>query len=334
MATCFGDSSNHVYTSIPMSKSSSSSSSTTNPTILTSPTDTSTIEGLEDINIEPSPTESSPIEGLENINLQPFVGIADMRKVIKAQSEKLRKGDSEQQHLIFARVRASDIPKIEAARDSMGKHIRLTHYTDTDLLIVKIPTAEHESAHRNLAKRVVITLDRMGTPGLAEDEFHSVGATTFHTRNSSKEADSAYRPRSFRPNKNDWPTIVFESGVSETLRHLRLVARWWLTKSGGAVRIVIIIPINRIQSTLQIEKWELAPIIGRRPSTRAFPNTHNIPRPLIPTKIQEITIVSNTVTGAPLVLEFDKLFLRPAVQPETDITFTAQELSTWAADIW
>jgi hypothetical protein len=334
MATYVGDSSNHIYTSIPMSKSSSSSSSTSNPTVLISPTETSAIEGLEDINVELSPTETSPIEGLGNINPQPFVGIVNMRKAIKAQSQKLQKGDSEQQHLIFTRVRASDLPKIEAARDSMRKHIRLTHYTDTELLIVKIPTAEHESAHGGLAKRVVIALNRMGTPGLAEDEFHFIGATTFYTPNSSKEADSAYRPRSFRPNKNDWPTIVFESGVSETLRHLRSVARWWLTKSGGAVKIVIIISVNRIQSTLPIEKWELSPMTGRRLSTRAFPNAHNIPRPLIPTKIQEITIVSNTVTGAPLVLEFDKIFLRPAVLPETDITFTAQQLSTWASGIW
>jgi hypothetical protein len=32
-----------------------------------------------------------------------------------------------------------------------------------------------------------------------------------------------------------------------------------------------------------------------------------------------------------LVLEFDKIFLGPAVLPEIDITFNAQELSAWAA---
>ena len=51
-------------------------------------------------------------------------------------------------------------------------------------------------------------------------------------------------------------------------------------------------------------------------------------------QIQEITLVQNTVTGAPLILEFEKIFLRPAVLPESDITFTTQELSTWAARIW
>jgi hypothetical protein len=207
----------------------------------------------------------------------------------------------------------------------------MTHYIDTNLLIVKLPTAEHESAHRNLAKKVCFTLARMEMP---DHEFHSVGATTYHADDSSEEADSAYRPRSFRPNKTDWPTIVFESGVSESLSQLRFDAGWWLGKSGGAVKIVLIISVERAPQTVQIEKWELAPISGRRSSTRAFPNTANIPPPLIPTKTQEITIVQDTITGAPLVLEFDKIFLRPAVLPETDITFTAQELSTWAAGIW
>jgi hypothetical protein len=169
--------------------------------------------------------------------------------------------------------------------------------------------------------------------GMLDYEFHSVGATAFRVRGSSKEADSAYRPRSFRPNKTDWPTIVFESGVSESLSQLRVDAGWWLGKSRGAVEIVIIISIKRAPQTLQIEKWELGPSTGLL-SPRQRPNNFNNPIPQVPTKMQEITIVQNTVAGAPLALEFDKIFLRPAVPPETDITFTAQELSTWAAAIW
>jgi hypothetical protein len=96
------------------------------------------------------------------------------------------------------------------------------------------------------------------------------------------------------------------------------------------VKIVIIISIKRAQSILRIEKWELAPRVGRVLTLRVRSNNLNHRTQQTPTKIQEITIVSNTVTGAPLVLEFDKIFLRPAVLPETDITFNVQELSTWA----
>jgi hypothetical protein len=121
-----------------------------------------------------------------------------------------------------------------------------------------------------------------------------------------------------------------ECGFSESLRHLRFDAGWWLRESGGEVKIVIIISIKRARSIVRIEKWELAPMAGRRLTLRAASNNLNNPPPRIPTKIQEITIDPNTVTGAPLVLEFAKIFLRSAVPPESDITFTGQELSNWA----
>jgi hypothetical protein len=272
------------------------------------------------------------MKGLEDVSIQPFVGIANMRKIVKLQSDKLQAGDSDQQYLIFRPVRKDDLAKIDRARHSIGKHIRMAHYTDTNLLIVKLmPSPEHEAAHVNLVKRLDRKLGRIGMP---DDEFYGLGAAQFYGHNSSKEGDSVYKPLSSRGNKTDWPTIVFESGLSESLLHLRSDAKWWLENSEGDVNIVIVISIKPVQSMLQIEKWELAPVAGRRPSTRAVPNNPNIPPPQIPTKTQEITIIPNTVTGAPLVLEFEKIFLRPAVLPESDIIFTGQELSDWAANFW
>jgi hypothetical protein len=80
---------------------------------------------------------------------------------------------------------------------------------------------------------------------------------------------------------------------------------------------------------IKIEKWELAPA----------PNLPGNPPPQVPTLVHEISIDSNNnVTGAPtpppLILEFQKVVLRPAVLPESDFTFTSQELSQWAANLW
>jgi hypothetical protein len=90
--------------------------------------------------------------------------------------------------------------------------------------------------------------------GISAGELDFVGATRFRGHNSSKEADSAYRPHSFKRNR-----LANESGKSESLDRLRFDARWWLIESGGDVKIVIIISIKRAQSMLRIEKWELAP---------------------------------------------------------------------------
>ena len=213
------------------------------------------------------------LEGLKDINTEIFVGIENMRRIVKSQSDKLQKGDSEQQYLVFTRVSVDDLAEIDRARNKIGKGIRITHYTDTNLLIVKLPTAEHESAHGNLATGMIEKVVLMGIPAR---ELQFVGATRFRVRGSSKEGDSAYRPRSFRPNKADWPTIVFESGLSEPLSQLRLDAEWWLTKSRGAVKIVIIISINRATQALQVEKWELGPST-RLLSLRPRPNNVNNP---------------------------------------------------------
>src|SRR2546423_10021409 len=90
------------------------------------------------------------MEGLEDINIQPYIGIANMRKTVESQSHKSQTGDSEQQYLCS--LSPYDLVKIDRARHSIGKHTRMTHYTDIDLLMVKLPSAKHEAAHLTLVK--------------------------------------------------------------------------------------------------------------------------------------------------------------------------------------
>ena len=61
------------------------------------------------------------MEGLEDINVQPFLGIANMRSTVGRQCDKLQKGDSEQQYLIFTGVSVDDLTKIDRVRNSIGK---------------------------------------------------------------------------------------------------------------------------------------------------------------------------------------------------------------------
>src|SRR6266487_1030696 len=126
MTTCFADSSSEAHTSIAMSKSSSSSSAS----------------------VPTPPAETSPMEGLENCYIHRFVGIANMQKIVKSQSDMLQAGDSDQQYLVFRPVKKDDLDKIDRTRHGKGRNIRMTHYTDEDLLVVKLmPSAKHEAAH-------------------------------------------------------------------------------------------------------------------------------------------------------------------------------------------
>ena len=133
----------------------------------------------------------------------------------------------------------------------------------------------------------------------------------------------------------DWPTIVIQAGWSESLRKLQVDAGFWLEDSGEEVKIVLLFSISRRARTIIIEKWENRPVPANRPVTRSLMRAAGNVQTA--TQIQAITIDSNsnTVNGAPLTLEFRKIFLRQAVPPlEHDFTFTAQDLSEFATDLW
>ena len=121
--------------------------------------------------------------------------------------------------------------------------------------------------------------------------------------------------------------MVIESGWSESLAQLRCDASWWLVNSLGKVHIALIISLHQDDRTIVIETWEMSQPDEARRVTRS--NAQQVP-----TRTQEISITKDAVQGAPLVLEFVKVFERAAVPPEGDIVFSAQELLVWAEKVW
>jgi hypothetical protein len=296
------------------------------------------------------PKFSKASEGLEGVPVWIFTTIKNMQEAISSYREKLEASE-ESPYMIFRLVTTNDLLKIERARENgkIDRGVRLTHYVDWDILRLKVPTAKHEIAHRNFSDQYLVF--QTGLMGLRR-ELINLGSTTFKTPRMSKEGDSAFKPLSMRLREADWPTIVLESGWSESLTRLHRDARLWLESSGGDVKIVLLFSIGRTARTIIIEKWENRPVPANplvptnppvpanRPATRsitrAAANPPNQPSQS-PTQIQAITIDSNsnTVNGAPLTLEFRKIFLRQAVSPlEHDFTFTAQDLSEFATDFW
>ena len=300
-------------------------------------TTTTTTASSVSANIGPTnttmPTFSEAAEGLEGVPVRIFTTINNMQEAID--SFEKSKASETSPYLIFRLVTKDDLLKIERARESgkIDRGVRMTHYVDWDILILKVPTVEHEAAHRNFGNGLVIEAAGMGLRW----EFFDVGATKFQVRRASKEGDSAFKPLSLRTPKTDWPTIVIEAGWSESLRKLRLDAGFWLEDSGGDVKIVLLFSIGRRAraGTMIIEKWENRPVPANRPATRSITRAGGNAQTA--TRMQAITIDSNSnsVNGAPLTLEFPKIFLRQAVPPlEHDFTFTAQDLSAFATNFW
>jgi hypothetical protein len=195
-------------------------------------------------------SSSKLLEGLED-KVQSFKGIADMRRAVDSRSKGLQAGKTTDQYLVFKPVTKDDLDKID---DQLGRHVRMTHCIDLDTLITKVLGAEHEYAHITFGQQLTRLSDRMGLP---PNEFADGGGTRYQGRSSSKEADTVFKPATVRPNRTDWPTIVLEAGVS--LPQLKNYAKWWLSNSGGQVRIVLIFSIKRGIRTIEIEKWENRP---------------------------------------------------------------------------
>jgi hypothetical protein len=302
---------------------------------LTTTTTSSSTASSVSANMGPTimPTFSPASEGLEGVLVWTFTTIKDMQQTISSYGGEKLEASEASPYLIFRHVTTDDLLKIERARENgkIDRGVRLTHYVDWDILILKVPTAKHEAAHGILGDELVISATAMG---LRWELFH-LGATKFRVRRASKEGDSAFKPLSMRPHEADWPTIVIEAGWSESLRKLRLDAGFWLDDSGGDVKIVLLISIGRRARTMIIEKWENRPVPANRPATRSITNAAGNAQTATQIQAIKINSNSNTVNGAPLTLEFQKIFLRQAVPPvEHDFTFTAQDLSAFATDFW
>lgn len=81
-----------------------------------------------------------------------------MQKAIDLQSDRLQDGVSNQQYLVFRPVTEVDLVKM----DRISKHVRMTHYKDISLLVVKLKPSEiHQSAGLMLGMKLIHELYSM-----------------------------------------------------------------------------------------------------------------------------------------------------------------------------
>src|SRR3989440_10260315 len=139
------------------------------------------------------PTFSKASEGLEGVPVWIFKTIKNMQEAINSYEEKLEASEASP-YMIFRLVTTNDLLKIERARENgkIDRGVRLTHYVDWDILILKVPTAKHEIAHRNFSDELKIEAAGMGL----RRELTNLGSTTFKTPRMSKEGDSSFKPLS------------------------------------------------------------------------------------------------------------------------------------------
>ncbi|RPA88756.1 hypothetical protein L873DRAFT_1824083, partial [Choiromyces venosus 120613-1] len=286
-------------------------------------------------------------EGLEGVEHESYCGPVKFTKAIESQADKLCLGNAGQ-YTVFTPVMQDKLTKMNHRQDSHHIGLRFMYLNHEQPLIVKIPAGKlHELVHREFA---YMCREKAAGMGLGHELRDGIA--------SRKELDTAFKPSS-RPLESNWPTVVFECGVSESLKHLTVDSRWWLDNSAGVVKIVLLFSISKAARSIHIEKWEMLTV----------QNPHGTPANLHPfvtrlTKVHEVDIAgpvalapvalapaehapaaptptvpalagpAPVVTRAPLTLDFDKIFLRQPYQGEGNIILTAQHLGRYASDVW
>ena len=197
--------------------------------------------------------------------------------------------------------------------------ISWTAYDATEsLLLVNMPNnPPHETAAAALNYMILNHVDSTGL----YDALRLLESSTFYGSEGGKNADYAYAPvRTSRGQTGNWPTVVVEVASTEPASKLMSDIRFWFHESQGDVQLVIALQINQKRPEITIEKWSLQ-------------NNH-------PHRRQQVTISKAenqkiTVRGAPLIIEFDMLWLRPARIPrETDIALDEGRLESLAIKVW
>ncbi|PYH35920.1 uncharacterized protein BO87DRAFT_374932 [Aspergillus neoniger CBS 115656] len=243
-------------------------------------------------------------------------------------------GGDGNQWLVLMGMPQTTIDRLSEADDILPDiGVRFMWEANTGLFKV-VPSASHDFTTTEIMRYIEDQRAQMGIPRTEV----SWGATTTNPGTVSthgKQPDHSFYPSSRPPSfgqLSGWPTLVFETGVSESMAKLRRDATWWFQNSSGDTRIVLIVSIKSRSREVRLEKWQLAPPnIGRPGTTRQLidqlrqqpdqmpPLVQQPANMQLAFSIQEVVITPTSIIGQPLVIPFRAMFDRQPTGAERDI---------------
>ncbi|KAE8407527.1 hypothetical protein BDV37DRAFT_240439 [Aspergillus pseudonomiae] len=297
--------------------------------------------------VGPSPPPSGPLVGLPSTHVtRTWSNIK--RLIVEAEQilENLTTNDgSGNQWLVVLGLSKRAVEKLGSHEGEL-RGIAYRFQWEGSVGVMKIvPGYSHECPTDDF--RSVIQ-DQLAAMGVRRNDRGWGVSTTYRPTgsNKGKEADQIFFPFTRRPSGGivDWPTLVVETGVSESYNKLKEDARWWFENSDGRVRIVILIIVKK--NYMRFEKWQLVPANAPTPLTRGYLNqlrqqVPNIPplttQPAVnqrPYAAQEVMVTPNSVTGAPMTIPFEALYDRGRGPAETDVVIPANDFRDIAGTVF
>ncbi|EEU47948.1 uncharacterized protein NECHADRAFT_75043 [Fusarium vanettenii 77-13-4] len=163
--------------------------------------------------------------------------------------------DDARDALVVQNVSQQDYIDIDNERELRRRKFRLKrYYSERQILIVTIPTEAHELLYAPLSGHIHAAVIQMGLGS----QWTAMGSTTWrdHRNGDEGEGDSSGGPRNRQGPR--WPTLIIESGYSQTLESLRRDMKWWFSASNYQVKIVLLVKLDPSSEEIIMETWQVA----------------------------------------------------------------------------
>jgi hypothetical protein len=194
--------------------------------------------------------------------------------------------------------------------EALPRHSKILYLKKSKNLILTMPGLPHEIARMHFATRLQSKLEKMN----CEDEIILGGGATVHLEGLTKEPDQL-----FGPYDADHMTCALEVGYPESNRALHRDASLWLKNEKSHITQVVLIKIFKGRTKI------LFSIIKKSREDQE-------------TKVDQEVYVTleggKPTTSGTLTLSFEGLFERRPRREESDIEFSARDLTHVASAVW
>jgi hypothetical protein len=250
----------------------------------------------------------------------------------------LDEGEEKNPYLGFTHVTMSDFEAIDEIRSEVP--MMTIHYDwNEETLIVKFMVGPHHETCAELLAMELDTVYKNRTGNVRAFFLHPLGRSRCRGAHRMKEGDKAYKPKT-RIGTYDWPSIVFEVGVSQTMENLRHDAQFWLGSSRGQTRIVILVCVDRDARSMVIGRWQVgagaAPI--RQQPPRNMGRANQYAQRLVGSCVQRVALAEGQVyVGPSLHIPANLVYdvMPPGLQlGPADFDITPQSLNDFNTDYW
>ena len=236
--------------------------------------------------------------------------------------------DNPTSYILFSNVPPNIIRPSDDTHIPGLSSTRITYNSHTKTLVVKLQSPSHQGAELYLTREIILVTNTVDHS--LKRELKLLGAATVTHQGISTQPDASFQTLNLPPGREmKWPSVVVKSGGGrECLDRLHADARFWISRSCGQVKAVVVISAERDREEILFEEFV--------PDDNLSP-----PPPPLRAICQQRVVVTRdqgqtVVTGCPLVIAFDEMFLRAAANGvnEHDYVFGQQVLVEIAEDTW